>query len=118
MYSCIDSELEKSAFTLFPRSLDTEYKRALCYVVYQTIKKSNVMQISRLVHDINVKYAYDRDDIKATVAVLKSPFAFRAVDMFMDREKKNRLVRPARESNIAEWLAEVEQKYPHVIRMM
>ncbi|AXG67044.1 hypothetical protein HOU08_gp318 [Dickeya phage vB_DsoM_JA29] len=118
MYRCLDSELEKSAFTLFPRTLDTEYKRALCYVVFHHVKKSNIAQVSRLVHDIHSKYAYNREDIKAALSVLKSPYAFRAVDMFMDRDQKNRLVRVARDANIAEWLSEVEEKYPHVTCMM
>lgn len=118
MYSCLDSELEKSAFTLFTRTLDTDYKRALCYVVYHTVKNSNTAQVSRLVHEIHTKYAYDRDDIKAALAVLKSPYAFRAIDLFMDRDRKNRLVRCSTKGNIVEWLNEVELMYPHVTRMM
>ncbi len=118
MYSCLNSELEKSAFTLFPRTVDLEYKRALCYVVYQHVKKSNVAQVGRLVHDIHAKYAYSREDIKAALSVLKSPYAFRAVDLFMDRDRKNRLVRATRESNILAWIEEVEKMYPHVTRMM
>lgn len=118
MYHCLDSELEKSAFTLFPRTLDTEYKRALCYVVFHTVKRQNTSQVRRIVNELHNKYGYDREDIRAAMAVLKSPFAFRAIDMFMDQDQKNRLVCASRDSNIAAWLSEVEKEYPHVTCLM
>lgn len=118
MYHCLDSELEKSAFTLFPRTLDTEYKRALCYVVFHTVRSQKTSQVRRIVNDIHAKYGYDRDDIRAAMAVLKSPFAFRALDLFMDQDRKNRLVCASREPNIDVWLSEVEKAHPHVTCMM
>lgn len=114
----IDSEIEKSAFALFTRSLDPEYKRALCYMVYRTVEKNKVMQLGRLVHDLSIAYGYNREDLKSCVSVLKSPFAFKAIESFLSKDKKNQLVRLTPNSEGSVWIKELETKYPHFSRML
>lgn len=117
----INTDIERSALALFSRSqLDEDYKRTVLYLVYKTVNRNGMMQVSRLLFELGQRYELNKEDVKSAISALKSPFAFNALSVFVPRAdaKTNRVCRTNSNPAIENWVAEVEQKYPHLSRMM
>jgi len=120
------AEIERSAFALFSReALADDYKRTVCYLVYKTVNRNGMMQVSRLLHEMDLNYGVNREDVRSAISALKAPFAFNALDIFLPRSqssqsdsKAKQVCRVVDSPEIKGWLAEIESKYPHVSRMV
>ncbi|WOL24583.1 hypothetical protein fHeYen902_237 [Yersinia phage fHe-Yen9-02] len=116
----IDSELEKSALVLFARSsADVDYKRAVCYVMYKTLEKSkSARQTRSIINDVAIHYSLNREDLRSAISVLKSPYAFNALRLWLAPDKENQLcqLQPTPESSA--WISELETAYPHLSLMI
>lgn len=121
MQAIINTELERSALALFSRpQLDENYKRTVLYLVYKTVNRNGMMQVNRLLFELNQTYEINKEDVKSAISALKSPFAFNALSVFVPRAdaKANRVCRINSSPAIDAWVAEVEQTLPHVTRML
>lgn len=117
----INTDLERSAFALFSRSqLAEDYKRTVLYLVYKTVNRNGMMQVNRLIYELSHKYELNREDVKSAIGALKAPSCFNALSVFVPRAdaKTNRVCRTSSNPAIDNWLAEVEQNYPHISRML
>ncbi len=113
----IDSELEQAAFCLFTRTHSPEFRRALCYVVARSLDGSTMKQVNNLVHQLSRSHQYVAEDVKCALAVLKSPFAFDSLAIWT-REAGKQSCRYTGNPLCEAWLQEIEQKYPHVAKLL
>ncbi|QZE56197.1 hypothetical protein pEaSNUABM52_00339 [Erwinia phage pEp_SNUABM_52] len=117
----INTDVERSALALFSRpQLDEDYKRTVLYLVYKTVNRNGMMQVRRLVFEINKAYAINKEDVKSAISALKAPFAFNALNIFVPRAdaNTNQVCRVNSGPEIESWISEVEVMYPHLSRML
>lgn len=117
----VNTDLERSALALFSRpQLDEDYKRTVLYLVYKTVNRNGMMQVSRLLFEVSRDYAINKDDVQSAISALKAPFAFNALAIFVPRAdgRINRVCRATPTPVIDNWIAEIEEKYPHISRML
>ncbi|EBY9527450.1 hypothetical protein D5P86_00530 [Salmonella enterica subsp. enterica serovar Infantis] len=117
----ISSDLERSALALFSRSqLDEDYKRTVLYLVYKTVNRNGMMQVNRLLFELNKNYGLNTEDVKSAIGALKAPTAFKALSIFVPRAASNpkRVCRANSNPEIESWISEIERSYPHISRML